>query len=669
MAPGQVPPLGTPWRDTHPFFLLSPLVGFLSRAWSLLRGPGPIESWLVETVTGEVALEGEESLDFHYATRGGHPQKETEDSGAAEEDREAVGGPCLDLQANRSFLEGSNDTDKERGEEEVTSVTREQEGELTEGQPAPLPPHFLIRTLPDPPVEESREEKKATEEGVADRTEMTKAFSYPPSLCECCPEVEKEGEGGEVGKKEAPRTSTPPLSPGSKPRAWACCPGQGEEKKDEDDDQATEGERRVEKKEAMKIAMSPSCSGSSSRTWEYCSEEFKEKEDQNTKEGAEKGDADPEPHSSSLAQSPLLRAWEDQASESTEEEDEEDDDRASGAAEEEGEAESPSSIPSTRAFLRAWVYRPGEDTEEEEEDEDSDSGEAEGPSSVQFTSAFLKAWVCHPGEDTEEEEEEDSDSGAAEEEGAEGPSSGPSSVPSTSAFLRAWVYRPGEDTEEEEEEEENSDSGPQASRQNQSAFLRTWVCRPGEDTEEEETTEEWADTESRPCQVAIYLPGEKPPPPWMPPRLPLRLQRRLKSLETPTQHPNPGTPLKATKVRFSEKVSIHYLTVWAGPARAARRGPWEQLARDRSRFACRIARAQEELGPCLTPAARARAWARLRNPSLALAPTSVPTQTTTSSGPSTSPVLAAHLSPAVATPPFPACESPSPCPDLGGRRG
>ncbi|XP_062947399.1 protein phosphatase 1 regulatory subunit 15A [Cynocephalus volans] len=743
MAPGQVPHQAAPWRDVYPFFLLSPLMGFLGRAWSHLRGPGPPEPWLVETVTGEdqveAVLEGEAKPPraTHHAPWGSHPKGKAKDSGAAEEDGGAAWRACLDLKANSSPLEAwglSDDNDEEYCKKEATSVPREQRSEFIDSHLASLSRSLLIETLQD--SDKNPGEVEAEEERVAEDKVVAK-FSCPSSHWESCPMVE-EKEDGEAVKKEAPRTSSSPLSPGSKPSTWVYCLGEGE-------DRATE-EERTENKEAWKISITPSSSGSNPRAWEFCSGEEAKEKDEKAHKAAEKGEADPEPPSSAPAQRLLLQAWEYQPRKNAEKQDEEeDDDNALGAAEkkegalgpssipptsdferawvywpgedteededsdlglaeEEGGAEASSSTPLTSAFLQAWVYQPGEDTEEEEDEEDGDSEsaveEAEASSSTPLTSAFLQAWVYQPGEDTEEEDE-DSDSESAVEE-----AEASSSTPLTSAFLQAWVYQPGEDTEEEEDEEDGdsesaveeaeassstrprggflqawvyrpgedteeedeyeetedkgddseaaeveADSGPHPSPQGRSALLRSWICPPREETEEEEAAEQRGEAEPCPFRVAIYLPGEKPPPPWAPPKLPLRLQRRLKFSETHTRDSDPETPLKARKVRFSEKVTVHFLAVWAGPAQAARRGPWEQLARDRSRFARRIARAQEELGPCLTPAARARAWARLRNPPPSLAPVLAATETLPCSySPSTCPAQATPLSHAVATP-------------------
>ncbi|XP_036281565.1 protein phosphatase 1 regulatory subunit 15A isoform X9 [Pipistrellus kuhlii] len=616
MAPGQVPQ-PPPWRDAHPFHLLSPLVGLLSRAWSRLRGPGPLKPWLEEAVTGadqgEACLEeaAMAALATHYAPWGGHPQWEPGDSGRAEEDARLFWGACPALKANSSLLEAwelsDDDDEEEYGGEEATSIPIEQGSDCVSGQPAPRS-LSLLRTLLDPRVEEETEAG-----GVAEDKVIT--FSPPPSHWEGCPGMEQE-EGGEAVNKVS-RTSTSPSPPDSKPRAWACAAGE---------EAGAEEEGRTEKKETRKTSISSSSADPRLSAWECPSGEESEEGEKAEEE------ADPEPHSSVLSPRPLLGLCHHQPEE----------DNASG------ETEGLSANPTTRAFTKAWVCWPGE---EEEEDSDSgaaeEEGEAEGPPSTPPASALLRAWVYQPGEDSEEEEE-DSDSGAAEEEGE---AEGPPSTPPASALLRAWVYRPGEDTEEEDEDEEDDSetagSGPSPSLQAQSALLRDWTYPPGTETEGVEAAEE-----AEPFRVAIYLPGEKPPPPWPLPRLPLRLRRRLRAAGTPTQHPDPGTP-QARKVHFSEEVSVHFLVVWAGPAQAARRGPWEQFARDRSRFARRIAQAQELLGPCLTPEARARAWARLGN-----APSPLAATPATAQPAPTSSVQATPL-----------CVSLSPALDLSGRRG
>nr|XP_027776171.1 protein phosphatase 1 regulatory subunit 15A [Marmota flaviventris] len=691
MAPGQVPHHSTPWREAHYSYLLSPLMGFLSRAWSRLRGPGPSEPWLVEAVTGENLVEGglqgevKASLAISHGPWARHPQGEAEDSGVPQENGEADLESCLDLKPSNSPPEawgllGS----KENSEKDANSVPREQGREITDGQP--LSPSLQIRALQG--SDKSPGEEKAEEEGVT-------KFSYPSS----------HWEWSDV-KKEAPTASTFPESSGSQLGTCVYCP-------EEEEDQATE-EKGTEN-EARKTSVSPSLAGSSSRAWGYCPGERPREKGRKACEAPGK-EADPEPWSSLPAQRHLLGALENQRSKNGKEEEddsalgatekggakgpssisstsasgrawvcqpgenvEEEEKSDSGSAEEEGETEASSPTLPTSAFWKAWVYHPGEDTEEDE-DSDWESTEeeedAEASSPTPATSALLKAWVYRPGEDTEEEDE-DSDWESTEEEG-EAETSSP--TPATSALLKAWVYRPGEDTEEEDECEQNEDKGEDCgaaawgqhpSLQAQSAHLRGWLYQPGKETEEGEAEEEWGDSETSPFRVAFYLPGEKPPPPWTAPKLPLRLQRRLRLSQTLTQDPDPETPPKSRKVRFSEKVTVHFLAVWAGPAQAARRGPWEQFARDRSRFARRIAQVQEKLGPCLTPASRARAWARLGNAPSSLTP--IPASTQTLSFPliaSEAPAQATPLSQAMATPPHtPSLEAPALSLNLNGRRG
>lgn len=53
------------------------------------------------------------------------------------------------------------------------------------------------------------------------------------------------------------------------------------------------------------------------------------------------------------------------------------------------------------------------------------------------------------------------------------------------------------------------------------------------------------------------------------------------------------------KVRFDDKTNVHLMVAWDYAYRAARLGPWEQIARDRCRFRDRILRLEMTLSPVL----------------------------------------------------------------------
>ncbi|XP_077424777.1 uncharacterized protein LOC144053805 [Vanacampus margaritifer] len=63
---------------------------------------------------------------------------------------------------------------------------------------------------------------------------------------------------------------------------------------------------------------------------------------------------------------------------------------------------------------------------------------------------------------------------------------------------------------------------------------------------------------------------------------------------------------KKREVRFSPVVEVHVMWAWRFAAAASRKGPWEEMARDRERFRRRVGEAERAIGCCLEPAHRAR---------------------------------------------------------------
>ncbi|MGH0138275.1 UNVERIFIED_CONTAM: hypothetical protein FKN15_047583 [Acipenser sinensis] len=65
------------------------------------------------------------------------------------------------------------------------------------------------------------------------------------------------------------------------------------------------------------------------------------------------------------------------------------------------------------------------------------------------------------------------------------------------------------------------------------------------------------------------------------------------------------------KVTFSPVVHVHVMHAWDFALRAARKSPWEEMARDRARFQRRIQEAEETVGCCWSPDHREKIQTRL----------------------------------------------------------
>lgn len=65
------------------------------------------------------------------------------------------------------------------------------------------------------------------------------------------------------------------------------------------------------------------------------------------------------------------------------------------------------------------------------------------------------------------------------------------------------------------------------------------------------------------------------------------------------------------QVRFSEQVEFFFASGDEEEGLEDRRGPWEQLARDRCRFLRRCQQVEVSVGPCLQPQHRTMVYRRL----------------------------------------------------------
>ncbi|XP_047452525.1 protein phosphatase 1 regulatory subunit 15B [Mugil cephalus] len=65
------------------------------------------------------------------------------------------------------------------------------------------------------------------------------------------------------------------------------------------------------------------------------------------------------------------------------------------------------------------------------------------------------------------------------------------------------------------------------------------------------------------------------------------------------------------KVRFSPVVQLHVMRTWPFARQASRKGPWEEMARDRDRFQRRVRETEQAIGHCFTQSHRDKIRARL----------------------------------------------------------
>ncbi|KAL0967961.1 hypothetical protein UPYG_G00260370 [Umbra pygmaea] len=72
------------------------------------------------------------------------------------------------------------------------------------------------------------------------------------------------------------------------------------------------------------------------------------------------------------------------------------------------------------------------------------------------------------------------------------------------------------------------------------------------------------------------------------------------------------------KVRFSPLVQVHVMHTWPYARQASRKGPWEELARDRDRFRRRVQETEQAIGYCFSQSHRDKIQAKLLSTTSAL---------------------------------------------------
>ncbi|XP_067408294.1 protein phosphatase 1 regulatory subunit 15A [Emydura macquarii macquarii] len=242
-------------------------------------------------------------------------------------------------------------------------------------------------------------------------------------------------------------------------------------------------------------------------------------------------------------------------------------------------------------------------------------GDADPGRPITKNPLVLSFFYC-PSEEEEEEEEEEDDWLSDEEGNAGG------SVCSEAGAGRGCSGTDWTDSEAEPEDE--------ARREENEAF---WgALRRGHDPFNPlrlATAPTPPRPKDREFRVSFYLRAPTSAPetvgdPWSPPKKPWPMRRGThctthrcemgsRGVGDPGKAENldSGGNRAAKKVRFSPVVTVHPLLVWPFASRAARRGPWEELARDRSRFHRRIEQLEAVLGPCLEAEHQARAWRKI----------------------------------------------------------